>query len=375
VIGKQKNLKNLASALSGRDANAVNKTVSGLLKLIYPGSEAEVPDEDLEWAVRIALESRRRVKEQQKYIGRDEYGETDFSYEMIGTGVEHFIPVTAVELPQPESESESEPELQNPAIEPNAATQHQQPAQNEDSINGYQILHELTAGGMAEVFVAAEPDTGERVFLKRVRTKSADKDTLEREVRIYEKLLRMNSECVADVKDFVRGEEYVTLITELADGGNLAEYIQENSGGRGLGVSDAKAIAIRLTEAVKDLHSNEVIHRDIKPENILKFGDTWKLADFGIAKNMSRLVTNKTFQHYGTHGYAAPEQFEGVPAATSADVYSLGKTYAYLITGQTDVDYVTYPGWRNIIRKCVMFNADERPTVDEVLKELGSLTG
>jgi ATP-dependent Lon protease len=44
--------------LSGRDTNAVNKTVSGLLKLLYPGSGTPVPDEDLEWAVRIALEVR-----------------------------------------------------------------------------------------------------------------------------------------------------------------------------------------------------------------------------------------------------------------------------------------------------------------------------
>ena len=52
-------------ALSGRDINAVNKTVSGLLKLLYPG-EGEVDEEDIEWAVRIAMEARRRVKEQQK---------------------------------------------------------------------------------------------------------------------------------------------------------------------------------------------------------------------------------------------------------------------------------------------------------------------
>jgi ATP-dependent Lon protease len=56
-------------ALSGRDHTAVTKTVSGLLKLVHPDPTAPVPDEDLEWAVRIALECRRRVKEQQKRIG------------------------------------------------------------------------------------------------------------------------------------------------------------------------------------------------------------------------------------------------------------------------------------------------------------------
>lgn len=78
-------------ALSGRDTNAVNKTVSGLLKLLYPGSETPVPDEDLEWAVRIALEVRRRVKEQQKRIGAAEFRNTHFSYIQGEDGVEKFV--------------------------------------------------------------------------------------------------------------------------------------------------------------------------------------------------------------------------------------------------------------------------------------------
>ena len=77
-------------ALSGRDTNAVNKTVSGLLKLLYPG-EGEVADEDVEWAVRIAMEARRRVKEQQKRIGAAEFRNTHFSYVMGTDGVEKFV--------------------------------------------------------------------------------------------------------------------------------------------------------------------------------------------------------------------------------------------------------------------------------------------
>jgi ATP-dependent Lon protease len=78
-------------ALSGRDTNAVNKTVSGLLKLLYPGSDTAVLDEDLEWAIRIAMESRRRVKEQQKRIGAAEFRNTHFSYVMGADGVEKFV--------------------------------------------------------------------------------------------------------------------------------------------------------------------------------------------------------------------------------------------------------------------------------------------
>jgi ATP-dependent Lon protease len=78
-------------ALSGRDQNAVNKTVSGLLKLLYPDPSQPVPDEDLEWAIRLALEVRRRVKEQQKRIGSAEFRNTQFSYAMGLDGVEKFV--------------------------------------------------------------------------------------------------------------------------------------------------------------------------------------------------------------------------------------------------------------------------------------------
>jgi len=78
-------------ALSGRDTNAINKTVSGLLKLMYPSADVPVPEEDLEWAVRIAMEVRRRVKEQQKRVGAAEFRNTHFSYIMGADGVEKFV--------------------------------------------------------------------------------------------------------------------------------------------------------------------------------------------------------------------------------------------------------------------------------------------
>jgi ATP-dependent Lon protease len=78
-------------ALSGRDQNAVVKTISGLLKLVHPSPDDPVADDDLEWAVRLALECRRRVKEQQKRIGSAEFRNTQFSYTLGKDGVEKFV--------------------------------------------------------------------------------------------------------------------------------------------------------------------------------------------------------------------------------------------------------------------------------------------
>jgi len=78
-------------ALSGRDTNAVQKTMSGLLKLMFPDENAEIPDDAIEWAARLALECRRRVKEQQKRIGSAEFRNTHFSYTVGEEGIEKFV--------------------------------------------------------------------------------------------------------------------------------------------------------------------------------------------------------------------------------------------------------------------------------------------
>jgi len=78
-------------ALSGRDTTAVNKTLNGLLKLMQPNPDVPIPDELLEWAIKVSLEYRRRVKEQQKRIGSAEFRNTHFSYRIGEEGVETFV--------------------------------------------------------------------------------------------------------------------------------------------------------------------------------------------------------------------------------------------------------------------------------------------
>lgn len=82
---------NWGGALSGRDIEAVTKTCSGLIKLLFPDPNVPVPNEELEKIVRQALECRRRVKEQQKRIFKSEFRNTHFSYFMGVEGVEQFV--------------------------------------------------------------------------------------------------------------------------------------------------------------------------------------------------------------------------------------------------------------------------------------------
>ncbi len=110
----------LGGALSGRDIEAVNKTVSGLLKLLFPDPDMSVPEEELEAVVRMALEARRRVKEQQKRCLKSEFRNTHFSYTMGLDGVEQFV--STPELHSDEAiESDPLPPGQVWAISPGGA--------------------------------------------------------------------------------------------------------------------------------------------------------------------------------------------------------------------------------------------------------------
>jgi ATP-dependent Lon protease len=82
---------NWGGALSGRDIEAANKTVNGLIKLIFPDPEISIPDQELEIIIRIALEARRRIKEQQKRCLKTEFRNTHFSYMLGVDGIEQFV--------------------------------------------------------------------------------------------------------------------------------------------------------------------------------------------------------------------------------------------------------------------------------------------
>ncbi len=75
----------------------MQKTVSGLLKLLYPNLDMQVSDENLEWAVELALDSRCQVKEQQKRIGSAEFRNMNFSYGMGAGGIETFVATPEIE--------------------------------------------------------------------------------------------------------------------------------------------------------------------------------------------------------------------------------------------------------------------------------------
>ncbi|NUQ74890.1 MAG: protein kinase [Polyangiaceae bacterium] len=274
------------------------------------------------------------------------------------------------EAPEPRSEPIPEP-VSEPAMHMVLA---EAVPEEERYFGDYELLAPLAPGGMAEVFKARHRTTGDIVFIKRVRTDSRDADCLSRELDVYHKLQWHPGEHVLQVLGFERQGEYTALVTELADGGDLAGYVKKKPSGR-LDPKEALEIAMAVAAGLAELHRANIVHRDIKPQNVLLSGGHWKIADFGIAKNRDRYGGDKTFQQLGTTGYAAPEQMHGVEAHPSADVYSLGKLFAFLVTGTPLLDSVPkdLSVWRDIIRRMICEEVDKRLSTEEVQAALMSM--
>src|SRR5262252_4028415 len=102
-------------------------------------------------------------------------------------------------------------------------------------------------------------------------------------------------------------------------------------------------IAIQITRALMAAAAHGLIHRDLKPGNImLAPGDTGelevKVIDFGLAKAISDAESEMDLTHggfVGTPNFASPEQFESRPVDVRSDIYSLGATLWFALTGKT----------------------------------------
>lgn len=246
---------------------------------------------------------------------------------------------------------------------------HRAPSGRPILFGKYEIQEDLPSGAMAEAYRVREIGSEVDLFLKLVPLgRIRDLKALEREISHYARLQRAETESVINVIGVEHDDRAHALVTEFADGGTLYDWVPTT----GLERPDAIDAALQTARGVARLHELSIVHRDLKPENVLRIGSAWKLADFGIAKDLAR-HSQQTFQLMGTAGYAAPEQMRGVPADPSADVYSLGKLLVFVLTGQTDIDKLLDMECRSLAAKCTQPTPADRPSIPQVLTELAAL--
>ncbi len=352
--------------LSGRDRRAADNTVNGLLKLLFPDPDVDVPAEFLEWAAELAVEMRRRVKEQQAFIGEAEFGNVDLSFSVDGgpekvvycqESVRHRARVAA-EQDHVERDSEGDP-TSLPAPDPDeiTSTTDAQVTDYEvgDEIDGrFEILEVLGAGGFSRVYRVQDNVEGEERAFK-LFDNAAGYEAVRREISALRKVRHPHVVEVIWADKTSRGEWY--LISEYVQGEPLDDYASGKKHLRdreavdvALDVLDAlKAIhpdSVRLDELEKKKHEGELtgdefdemmrlqeeglVHRDIKPQNIILTRRGAKLLDFNIASRVGDPVMTVS----GTPPYQAPD-VDYTRWDVSTDLFAVGVTlYELLCNGE-----------------------------------------
>ena len=207
-------------------------------------------------------------------------------------------------------------------------------------VGSYRIESELGHGGMGVVFRAVDSRLGRPVAIKFLSSALADASTrrrFQREAQTASSLSHPHILTVHDVGEF-EGEQF--LVTELASGGTLADWMHGAHDWR-----EAVELMVGVADGLATAHEAGILHRDIKPANILITGSGYaKLADFGLAKvqeaesddSVTRLGSTRTVPGVilGTVAYMSPEQAAGRPVDARSDVFSFGILLYELVTGR-----------------------------------------
>ncbi len=204
-------------------------------------------------------------------------------------------------------------------------------------LGGYTILNLIEAGGMGEVYLAADNELDRKVAIKLIKGNQKTKEILQRfysERQILANLKHPNIAGLLEAGATPDGLPF--FVMEYVEGRPINKFADEEK----LSITGRLKLFRAVCSAVSYAHQNLVVHRDLKPSNILVTKDgTPKLLDFGIAKLLQASDAPEpdatiTLLRIMTPEYASPEQIKGEPIKTTTDVYSLGVLLYELLTGQ-----------------------------------------
>lgn len=199
----------------------------------------------------------------------------------------------------------------------------------------WEILEPLGQGGMGTVYKARDQRLSNRLcVIKKMRVDWFAQEEREQALEFFDREARMLSNLkhpnIVRIYDRFRENENYYLVMEYVEGENLEFMLKDR--GEPFSEEEVTQWAITICQVLHYLHSCRppVIYRDLKPSNImLDATDGIKLVDFGIARPYREDMDNT---HVVSGGYSPPEQYWG-GADTRSDIYALGATMYFLLTG------------------------------------------
>lgn len=226
----------------------------------------------------------------------------------------------------------------------------------------YRIIRLLGRGGMGEVYEAEQLETGRRLALKVLRATlrgQEDRARFLREGQLAASISHSHTVYIFGSEE-VRGVPAITM--ELLPGGTLKDRVSVEAP---MPTDAAVSAVLDIIGGLDAAHAAGILHRDIKPSNCFVDADgAVKVGDFGLSiSTLTRDVRQElaTTGFEGTPQFAAPEQLRGEPLDVRADIYAVGATLYYLLTGRPPLD-------AKDLRELVAKVASESPSSPRVLR-------
>jgi len=202
------------------------------------------------------------------------------------------------------------------------------------NFGGYELVQKIGQGGMGMVYKARQVSLDRTVAIKILsKALSENAEFIKRFEREAKSIGRISHPNLVAVYDFGRVDGLYYMVTEFIEGTNLAKLINDR-----LVVPTEELIPLmaHCLQGMAHVSQHHIVHRDIKPDNILiNTEGTAKIADFGLAKDVSN-DTDLTAVGLamGTPAYMSPEQCMGRKLDVRSDIYALGVTAYFALTGE-----------------------------------------
>lgn len=201
----------------------------------------------------------------------------------------------------------------------------------------FEVTRLLGQGGMGRVYLARQMSLDRLVALKVVRSDTRSREELGKRLKSEAlTVARLNHQNIVQVHAICNLENSPTLVMEYIEGRTLKDLVDRRGP---LDAGDCVHFLRQVGAALAHAHEAGFIHRDIKPENILVTRQgVAKVADFGLARLLDRggqaLGLTQDGAALGTPLYMSPEQVEGKRLDSRSDLYSLGVTAFFMLTGR-----------------------------------------